>query len=66
MDEHTQELVDKLVVLEKDYMREDASYTKACGREHLTTEDEIDTYLRDMYSKMSKEELIHLYNTNLV
>lgn len=66
MDEHTQELIDKLVELEKDYMREDASYTKECAREHLTTEDEVDTYLRDMYSKMSKEELIHLYNTNLV
>jgi hypothetical protein len=66
MDEHTQELIDKLIVLEKDYMREDASYAKECGREHLTTEDEINTYLHDMYSNMPKQELINLYNTNLV
>ena len=28
MDQHTKELIDKLVILEKGYMNEDAAYTK--------------------------------------
>jgi len=66
MDEqHTKELIEKLVILEKDYMNQDAAYAKECGREHLVTEDQVNEYLYDMYSKMPKQELINLYNENL-
>jgi hypothetical protein len=51
--------------LEKDYMNQDAAYAKECGREHLVTEDQVNEYLYDMYSKMPKQELINLYNENL-